>query len=50
MESKQRNESLIDESWILEMKEDLDKFEKTQVWTFTERPKNFSVIVTKWVF
>jgi len=32
------------------MKEELDQFERNQVWTLIERPKNCSVIGTKWVF
>jgi len=32
------------------MKEELDQFEKNQMWTLIERPKNGSVIGTKWVF
>lgn len=32
------------------MKEELDQFERNQVWTLIERPKNYSVIRTKWLF
>jgi len=32
------------------MKEELVQFEKNQVWTLIERPKNCYVIGTKWVF
>ncbi|XP_015170705.1 uncharacterized mitochondrial protein AtMg00820-like [Solanum tuberosum] len=38
-----------DESWKQAMKE-LDQFERNQLWTLIERPKNCSVIRIKWVF
>ncbi|KAH0665666.1 hypothetical protein KY285_026872 [Solanum tuberosum] len=50
MEPKRINESMEDESWVQAMKEELDQFERNQVWTFIERPKNCSVVGTKWVF
>lgn len=39
-----------DESWVKSMKEELDLFEINKLWTFTEKPKNYSVIRTKWYF
>lgn len=32
------------------MKEELEQFEINQVWVLTKRPKNCSVIGTKWIF
>lgn len=32
------------------MKEELEQFERNQIWTLIERPKSCSVIGTKWVF
>jgi hypothetical protein len=32
------------------MHEELENFERTQVWTLVEPPRDVDVIVTKWVF
>jgi len=50
IEPKRVDEALKDESWIQAMKEELDQFERNQVWVLTKRPKNCSIIGTKWVF
>ena len=39
-----------DENWILAMQEELNQFERNQVWTLVPRPQNHSIIGTKWVF
>lgn len=49
IEPKRSNEALSDESWMKAMQE-LDQFERHQVWTLIKRPKNVFVIGTKWVF
>jgi len=40
---------LADEDWVLAMQEELNNFERNQVWTLVERP-NTNVIGTKLVF
>jgi hypothetical protein len=32
------------------MHEELENFERTQVWTLVEPPRDVNVIVTKWIF
>jgi hypothetical protein len=41
--------TLEDEDWVVAMQEELNNFERNQVWTLVERPKT-NVIGTKWVF
>jgi hypothetical protein len=41
--------ALEDEDWVMAMQEELNNFERNQVWTLVERPK-INVIGTKWVF
>jgi hypothetical protein len=41
--------ALEDEDWVMAMQEELNNFERNQVWTLVERP-NTNVIGTKWVF
>jgi len=50
IEPKNHLEALDDPNWIVAMQEELDQFERNQVWLFTSRPKNHLVIGTKWVF
>jgi len=50
LEPKKLNDALIDEHWIKAMKEELEQFEKNQVWTLVPKPKNKSIIGTKWVY
>jgi hypothetical protein len=50
IEPKNINEVIEDESWILAMQEELNQFERNKVWTLAPRPKDHSVIGTKWVF
>jgi hypothetical protein len=38
-----------DPDWVIAMQEELNNFERNQVWTLVERP-NTNVISTKWVF
>jgi hypothetical protein len=44
------DEALMDVDWINAMHEELNNFERNQVWELVERPKNYNVIGTKWVF
>ena len=39
-----------DEYWILAMQEELNQFERNEVWHLVPRPKHQTVIGTKWVF
>jgi hypothetical protein len=41
--------ALEDEDWVMVMQEELNNFERNQVWTLVERP-NTNIIGTKWVF
>jgi hypothetical protein len=37
-------------SWVNAMHEELENFERTQVWTLVEPPHDVNVIGTRWVF
>jgi hypothetical protein len=37
-------------SWVNVMHEELENFERNQVWTLVEPPRDVNVIGTKWVF
>jgi hypothetical protein len=45
-------EALEDDDWLVAMQEELNNFERNQVWELVERPrdKNVNIIGTKWVF
>ena len=42
--------ALSDSSWVNVMHEELENFERNQVWTLVEPPPNQNVIGTKWIF
>jgi hypothetical protein len=42
--------ALSDLSWINVMHEELENFERNQVWTLVEPPRDVNVIGIKWVF
>ncbi|KAI4365385.1 hypothetical protein MLD38_021374 [Melastoma candidum] len=44
------DEALADPNWIIAMQEELNQFERNKVWTLVQRPKDSSVVGTKWVF
>ncbi|PKU64856.1 Retrovirus-related Pol polyprotein from transposon TNT 1-94 [Dendrobium catenatum] len=44
------DQALSDEFWILAMQEELNQFVRNKVWELTTRPKDQSVVGTKWVF
>ncbi|GAU51185.1 hypothetical protein TSUD_412110 [Trifolium subterraneum] len=50
IEPKSINEAIIDESWVEAMKEELQQFEKNEVWNLVPSPKDHSIIGTRWVF
>ncbi|GKB17825.1 retrovirus-related pol polyprotein from transposon TNT 1-94 [Tanacetum coccineum] len=50
IEPKNVNEALKDESWVVAMQEELNKFVANYVWELVPSPRSQSVIGTKWVF
>jgi hypothetical protein len=42
-------QALEDPDWVVAMQEELNNFERNQVWELVERPK-MNIISTKWVF
>ena len=47
---KNINEVITDEHWIIAMQEELNQFERNQVWELVDRPNDHPIIETKWVF
>jgi len=50
IEPKKIEEALKDVDWVNAIHEELNNFIRNQVWELVERPKNHSVIETKWVY
>jgi hypothetical protein len=50
IEPKNINEAIKDESWVIAMQEELNKFVRNDVWTLVPQPKSQTIIGTKWVF
>ena len=50
MEPRKIEEALKDEGWILAMQEELNQFKRNDVWTLVQKPKDKSIIGTKWIF
>ena len=48
--AQQIEEALKDADWVTAMQEELNEFERNEVWKLVPRPKNRSVVGTKWVF
>ncbi|KAI0498664.1 hypothetical protein KFK09_019554 [Dendrobium nobile] len=44
------DQALGDEFWILAMQEELNQFTRNDVWELVKRPKEQSIVGTKWVF
>jgi hypothetical protein len=42
--------TLSDSSWVNAMHEELENFEKNQVWSLVDPPRDVNVIQIKWVF
>jgi hypothetical protein len=42
--------ALSDPSWVNAMHDELENFERNQVWTLVDPPRHVNVIWTKWVF
>ena len=49
-EPKKVEEALQDADWVQAMPEELNKFKRNKVWTLVPRPKDKTIIGTKWVF
>ena len=43
-------EAETDPNWMLAMQEELNQFERNNVWTLVSRPRDHPIIGTKWVF
>ena len=50
IEPKNINDVLVDENWMIAMQEELNQFERSEVWELVSRPSNQSVIGTRWIF
>ncbi|KAG9460048.1 hypothetical protein H6P81_004556 [Aristolochia fimbriata] len=50
VEPRKVEEALKDEFWIKAMQEELEQFERNEVWTLVPHPEHLNVIGTKWVF
>jgi hypothetical protein len=42
--------ALSDDGWILAMQEELNQFQRNDVWDLERKPQNKNIIGTKWVF
>ena len=50
IEPKNIKEASTDENWLIAMQEELNQFERNDIWDLVPRPSDQSVIGTKWVF
>ena len=50
LEPKNVKEASTDSEWIIAMEEELNQYEKQEVWNFVPKPAEVNVIGTKWVF
>ena len=50
IEPSRVDDAINDEHWILAMQEELNQFERNNVWELVPRPNDHSIIGTKWVF
>ena len=50
LEPKNIHEAELDESWVLAMHDELNQFERSNVWTLVPRPREKTIIGTKWIF
>jgi len=44
------DEALSDDGWILAIKEELNQFQRNDVWYLVPKPQKKNIIGTKWVF
>jgi len=47
---KNVDEALADSNWLTSMQEELHQFERNKVWHLVPKPKDKTIIGTKWVF
>ncbi|KAL8099440.1 hypothetical protein AgCh_031901 [Apium graveolens] len=50
MDPKKVDKALGDQDWVISMQEELNQFERQKVYKLVPRPKDKSVIGTKWIF
>ncbi|XP_058732808.1 uncharacterized mitochondrial protein AtMg00820-like [Vicia villosa] len=50
IEPSKVSQALEDDQWILAMQEELNQFERNDVWELVPNPGNKRIIGTKWVF
>nr|KYP31691.1 Retrovirus-related Pol polyprotein from transposon TNT 1-94 [Cajanus cajan] len=50
VEPKSIDEALKDEHWLMAMQEELNQFERNEVWDLVPLPTDYPIIGTKWVF
>lgn len=50
VEPKKTEEALTDPDWVNAMQEELVEFQRNEVWTLVPKPKNKTIIGTKWVY
>jgi hypothetical protein len=50
LEPRDVGHALFNSSWVNATHEELEKFERNQVWTLVEPPRDVNIIGTKWVF
>ncbi|KAK2367888.1 putative mitochondrial protein [Trifolium repens] len=50
IEPKNVDEALSDDGWIVAMQEELNQFQRNDVWDLVPRPTHKNIIGTKWVF
>ncbi|KAK2402703.1 hypothetical protein QL285_052200 [Trifolium repens] len=50
IEPKNVDEALTDDGWIVAMQDELNQFQRNDVWDLAPRPTHKNIIGTKWVF
>ena len=50
IEPKNIKETIIDDQQIVVVQEELNQFERNNFWELVEKPNNYPIIGTKWVF
>ncbi|KAK2382601.1 putative mitochondrial protein [Trifolium repens] len=50
IESKTVDEALSDDGWIIAMQDELNQFQRNDVWDLVPKPTHKNIIGTKWVF
>ena len=50
IEPNNLNDAIVYENWVMAMQEELNQFERNEVWELVPKPNDQSVIGTKWVF